>query len=642
MQGADSPEEVVEGARYEGVLRFVKTVRDDAGTLLGMVVLSLDHRHLMEFTQHIAPTEDRSVVFPLHDTGNYAFMFDNEGWIITHPRYWNIRGFDRSGELVPPYTAASSPELVEKGIIPINLYYAGFVDPNYPAVARAVLEGRGGVMDITTEDGIKKIIAFAPIYYFGTGQGSPWIFGGIIIATDVRQFHKPAIETSRVIRQEITDFVGSSWIVIVVTTVIVAFAAYRISHSITGPLLELMAGTREMAKGNLKTRVKIASQDEVGDLAASFNTMARELNDRRVRLLQTLKALRRSRKEILQERNFTETVFENIETGVLTLDGSQMVTTVNSPACRILGTERPEMKTSLDVYLEDWPEILQAVGQAPTDAVQEHWSAYVPLERQGRGLTFRIALLPLSYGDEGSCILAVEDLTERVNMRKQMERMERLASLGRLAAGVAHEIRNPLTGVSLLLDDLHDRLLANPGDRELIQKALEEIERLEALVGELLNFASLPQPRLKPGNLGDVLHETLFLVRRQCHKCRVHLEEDLPETIPTFELDHDKLKQAFLNLFTNALDAMPEGGNLLVSAEVFADGVQVEIRDSGEGIPHDSIPLIFEPFYTSKGHGTGLGLSITHAIISNHGGRIEVSSREGRGTSFLLWFPRSA
>lgn len=641
LDGASSPEKVVERARYQGVIRFIKTVYDEEGSMLGMVVVSLDHRHLMEFTQHIAPTEDRSVVFPLHDSGNYAFMFDNEGWIITHPRYWNIRGVDRSGQLVPPYTAASAPELVQKGIIPINLYYAGFVDPNYPAVARAVLEGRGGVMDITTEDGIKKIIAFAPVYYFGAGQGSSWIFGGIIIATDVQQFHKPAIKTSRVIRQEITDFIGSSWIVIVVTTVIVVFVAYRLSQSITGPLLQLTAGTRKMAKGNLKTRVTVDSTDEVGDLALSFNAMARELDERRLRLLQTLKALRRSRREILQERNFKETVFENIETGVLTLDGSRTVTSVNTPACQILGTEQEAGKCPLEDFLGDWPEIFAAIEDAPRDAVQEHWSTYVPLERQGRGLTFRIALLPLSYGDEGSCILAVEDLTERVNMRKQMARMERLASLGRLAAGVAHEIRNPLTGVNLLLDDLHDRLLANPADQALIQKALGEIERLEELVGELLNFASLPQPRLQPGNLGDVLQDTLFLVRRQCQKCGVSLEEDLPSSFPTCDLDPDKLKQAFLNLFNNALDAMPQGGNLFVGADIMQEGVQIQIRDTGRGIPQENIPLIFEPFYTSKGHGTGLGLSITHSIISNHGGRIEVRSQSGRGTSMLLWFPLS-
>lgn len=639
LQGAATPLEAVEGADYRGVVRFAAPLRTEEGTLEGVVVLSLDHRHLMEFTQHITPTEERYVVFPSYASGNYAFMFDDEGWMIAHPKYWDIRGLDHRGRLVPPYAAESDPELVRQGIIPFNLFFAGFVHPNYPVVAEAVLHGKSGVADVTNVGGAEKIMAYAPIFFDRGEYRRSGVFGGVTIGAQLMQFHKPAVETSRVIRREITDFVGSSWMVIVLTAVLVVLAAYRLSRNITGPLLQLIAGTKEMARGNLQTQVVVSSHDEVGELAASFNAMAQELNDRRDRLLRTLRELRRSRHDILRERNFKETVFENIETGILTLNGAVEVTSVNTPACRILGGDRPAIKVPLETYLRDWPEILQAFREAPPDAVQEHWSRYVSLERKGRGVTFRIVLLPLSYGDEGSCILAIEDLTERVNLRKQMERMERLASLGRLAAGVAHEIRNPLTGVSLLLDNLHDRLLANPEDQGLIQKALGEIERLEGLVGELLNFASQPQPQLKPGDLGEVLRDSLFLVRRQCHKCGVHLEEDLPSSFPTFALDHDKLKQAFLNLFTNALDAMPRGGNLMVGAEIFPDGVQVEVRDTGEGIPQEILPLIFEPFYTTKGQGTGLGLSITYAIISNHGGRIEAQSRPGRGASFLIWFP---
>lgn len=639
LRGAQTPAEAVEGVRYQGVVRFAAPVHGEGGVLEGVVVLSLDHRHLLEFTQHITPTEERFVVFPSYFSGNYAFMFDDEGWMIAHPKYWDIRGLDEGGELVPPYTADSSPEQVEQGVIPFNLFYADFVHPNYPVVADAVFRGRSGVADVTNVGGAEKIMAYAPILYDRGEYGGSGIFGGVTIGAQLLQFHKAALETSHVIRQEITNFVGSSWMVIVITTVLIVMSAYYLSQSITDPLLQLIAGTKEMAKGNLKTKVVVTSHDEVGELAASFNAMAKELSDRRVRLLQTLQALRRSRKEILQERNFKETVFENIETGILTLSGDGHVTSMNTPASHILGGSRPQEEIPLEKLLQRWPEILQELKRAPADAIDGHWSRYVPLEREGRGLTFRIALLPLSFGDGGSQILSIEDLTERVNLRQQMERMERLASLGRLAAGMAHEIRNPLTGVSLLLDDLHDRLLASPDDRSLIQKALGEIERLDGLVNELLNFASLPQPRLIPGSLAEVLRDTLFLVRKQCANCGVELIEDIPEAVPQLDMDPDKLKQAFLNLFNNALDAMPEGGTLTVTARIDSDSLQVEVRDSGEGIPAESIPLIFEPFYTSKGHGTGLGLSITHAIISSHGGRIEVQSQPGKGSSFLLRFP---
>ncbi len=263
-------------------------------------------------------------------------------------------------------------------------------------------------------------------------------------------------------------------------------------------------------------------------------------------------------------------------------------------------------------------------------------------ERNGRTLNFRLALHPLRFGEEGGRILTVEDLTERVSLRQQMARMERLASLGRLSAGIAHEIRNPLTGVSLLLDELHDRLLHQPEDQALIYRSLQEIERLEGLVGELLDFASQPQTRLEPGDVRQVLRDTLFLVKKQCQRGGVELVEAMDADLPPVPLDRDKLKQAFLNLMNNAREAMPRGGVLKIGTQAGAEGVRIAIGDTGEGIPADRLALIFEPFYTSKSAGTGLGLSITHNIVSDHGGRIEVKSRPGEGTTFLLFFPLAA
>jgi len=640
LRGSASPEQAVNGAEYKGVIRFAKAVRNEAGDLLGAIVLSLDHRHLMEFTQHLSPTDEKDVVFPNYDSGNYAFMFDNEGWIITHPKFWDIRGLDRSGQLVPPYTAASSPKLVEKGIIPINLYYAGFVDPNYPAVARDVLEGQAGVVTVTNEDGVKKIMAYAPIFYFGAGQGDPWIFGGITIGSEVEQFHRPATAATSVIRREFTRFVSSSTLLIMFTAMLVLMAAYYLSRSIAGPLQELNEWTQKMARGQMGNQVQVTSRDEVGELAASFNTMAQELNERRERLLKTLEDLRRSRQEILRERNFKETIFENVESGILTLNAAGMVTSANGPARRILGLQSASGGEPLTNVLAAWPELLASWEEGTRAERSQRWSRYVEAERGGRTLTFRLSILPLVFGREGGQILTVEDLTERVILRQRMARMERLASLGRLSAGIAHEVRNPLTGINLLLDELHDRLLTQQADQELIRQALQEIERLEGLVNELLNFASLPQAKLETGNVVDVLKETLFLVQKQCEKAGIELTIDLPEESPRVLLDHDKLKQAFLNLLNNAMEAMPSAaGRLKVSAQVENGQVRIDIEDNGEGIPPDRLPLVFEPFFTSKGDGTGLGLSITHNIISDHSGRIEVDSRPGKATRFSIWLP---
>jgi signal transduction histidine kinase len=328
-----------------------------------------------------------------------------------------------------------------------------------------------------------------------------------------------------------------------------------------------------------------------------------------------------------------------VDVGILTLDSHQHVTSLNGAARKILQVEAGQSgHLPVNDILHDFPEMLNTVSKS---LQAERWSEYVTLERGGRSLTYRLALHPLSSGGEGGHILTIEDLTERVSLRQRMARFERLASLGRLSAGIAHEVRNPLTGISLLLDELHDRMLANPEDQGLIQRALEEIERLEGLVNELLNFASPPDARLAPGDLAEVMRDTLFLVSKQFQKQQIHLIEDIPEHLPHPKIDSGRLKQAILNLLTNALDAMPDGGELWISAQRSAEGAWLTIRDTGQGVPADRLELIFEPFYTTKGEGTGLGLSITHTIIAGHGGRIEVKSSKGKGTEFRIYLPDS-
>jgi len=639
LAGAANPEDAYDGEVYEGVVRFAQPVFDGDDQLVGVVVLSLDHRHLMEFTQHIAPTEERFVAFPSYQSGNYAFMFDDEGWIITHPKFWDIRGLDRTGHLVPPYTTKSTPEEIALGEIPYNLAEAAFIHPNYPEVHQAILGGRSGVLDVTNVGGSQKIMAFAPIFYASGPYAEKGVFGGVTIGAEVKQFHKMSESASSNIRLLYKAFLTGAWVMIGLTTLLVVYVAYRLSHNITAPLSTLIAGTQEMARGKLATQVEITSPVEVADLAKAFNAMARQLSERRERLLKTLAVLRRSRKEIKQERDFKQTIFENVEVGILTLDSERMVTSLNGVARAILQCEASDRDhVVLDRVFHAFPELLQALAQH-FDATR--WSEYVTLERGGRSMTYRLAIHPLSSGREAGHILTVEDLTERVKSRLRMARLERLASLGRLSAGIAHEVRNPLTGISLLLDELHDRLLANPEDQGLIQRALQEIERLEGLVNELLNFASLPDTRMAPGDVAKVLRDTLFLVSKQFQKQQVRLHEEIPAHLPLSRMDSDRLKQAILNLLTNALDAMPDGGELWIVAEESDADILLRIRDTGIGVPAERQALIFEPFYTTKGEGTGLGLSITHTIITSHGGRIEVQSRAGEGTEFMIYLPKS-
>jgi len=637
LAGAATPEAAVEGERYRGVIRFAMPVHGDDGALRGVAVLSLDHRHLMEFTQHILPHSPFFTVFSSYDSGNYAFMFDDEGWMIAHPKHWDLRGLDEGGAPVPPYTEDSPAELVERGIIPFNLFHAGFVHPNYPVVAAAVLRGESGVADVTNIGGSQKIMAYAPIR-FGHGDfAEKGIFGGVTIGAEVSRFHAAAHAASAQIRAEMTRFVGNGALMILATGLLVVAAAFLLSRGITRPLSALIDGTQRMARGELDIQVPVAAADEVGELAVSFNRMAQQLKDRQERLLATLDDLDRSRREILRERDFKETLVENIDIGLLTLDGAGRVTSINGPAARLLGLPR-DAAGALDELFGAWPSLLKALPEG-LNHPGARWHDYVDVEVAGHARVFHLSLVPSAAGDFSDRILTIEDLTERVGMRRQLARMERMAALGRLSAGIAHEVRNPLTGISLLLDDLHDRLLSQPADQELIRRALNEIERLEGLVNGLLDFAASPQLRREPASVGAVLRETLFLIRKPCERQGIRLVETLAEDLPTFPLDAHKLKQAFLNLFNNALDAMPAGGQLDVSASRVGGEVRVQIRDSGAGIAAEQLSLIFEPFYTGKGSGTGLGLSITQNILADHGGRITVASTPGVGSEFTLFLP---
>jgi signal transduction histidine kinase len=226
-------------------------------------------------------------------------------------------------------------------------------------------------------------------------------------------------------------------------------------------------------------------------------------------------------------------------------------------------------------------------------------------------------------------------------MRSRIARMDRLASLGRLAAGLAHEIRNPLTGISLLLDDLHDRLLHTPEDQLLIRRALEEMERLEGLVGDLLNFSRVSVSDCRPGSLQSVVERTLVLFEQTCHRQGITIERHF-EPVAQIDLDEQRLQQAVLNLCRNAQEAMPDGGVLSLALSQREEVVCLKVADSGVGMNDEQCRLIFEPFYTCKKEGNGLGLSIVHNIVTEHHGAIEVSSSPGEGSCFEMCFPVSS
>lgn len=226
-----------------------------------------------------------------------------------------------------------------------------------------------------------------------------------------------------------------------------------------------------------------------------------------------------------------------------------------------------------------------------------------------------------------------------VESEKQLSRSERMAAVGQLAAGLAHEINNPLNVVSGFADFVLDK--TPPGDprRGALADISRETVRCQKLVSQLLDFAKPKDPVREPANLNELVSDTTALLRAQAKAQNVALRLSLEEDLPQVTLDRDQIKQALLNLLLNACQAMPRGGTLFVETARRGERVEVVVTDDGVGISEEDLGRVFTPFFTTKDHGTGLGLATSYALVERHGGALRVQSRKGAGASFTLSLP---
>ena len=321
----------------------------------------------------------------------------------------------------------------------------------------------------------------------------------------------------------------------------------------------------------------------------------------------------------------------------MTFSPEGLLTSINGTGRKLLGPAARTGTAYRDVF-HGWGDMAERVTEALVRQ-REYGREPLIIVSDGKQRHYEVGFFPIYEDAVGGITVTMRDETEKEGLREEMTRLDRLASLGKLAAGIAHEVRNPLTGVSLLLDDLHDRAPLDPESQQLMGKALQEIERVERLIAGLLNFSSPPKANFREGDLNRVIADTLLLLRRECERQKVELAYT-PGDVPTFRFDIEKIKQALLNLIKNALEAMPAGGRIEVATSSTSGAATITVADTGPGIAETDLPLIFEPFFTRKGAGTGLGLSITQRIVEEHHGIISVESTRGDGATFVISLPR--
>jgi PAS domain S-box-containing protein len=356
---------------------------------------------------------------------------------------------------------------------------------------------------------------------------------------------------------------------------------------------------------------------------------------------QLYSSLEQKASEIVRLKDFSENIVESLNVGVLAVDLHGVVESWNTRMEQLFGVTRQDaVGRALDPLV---PEELAVQNAARGDEEQVSGIYKQRLQHQGLALTVNVSITPLvsKSGERIGRLLLFDDVTQRERMAEQMTQTEKLTSLGLLAAGVAHEVNTPLAVISNYIQMLAKQLPANDPKQALIEKIVKQTFRASEIVNNLLNFSRTGAGEVADIDVNRVVEETLSLVAHPLKTARIQVVREFGDGLPAVRGSANKLQQVFLNLFLNARDAMPSGGMLEVRTTAHNGSVEVEIVDTGAGIPRELIHRIFDPFFTTKasGRGTGLGLSVTYGIIKEHAGKIDVRSTPGKGTSFHVEFP---
>jgi len=358
-------------------------------------------------------------------------------------------------------------------------------------------------------------------------------------------------------------------------------------------------------------------------------------------LLFLFQSYRTTRASLSRIQAFSDTLVENMPIGLVAVDTQYRVASVNAAGAAVLGLPSLDVtgKSGRDILPEELWFQLQELEEQDRAVDREltctlHNGHVVPLE-------ISAAALADESGRIQGTIILFKDLSEVKSLREEVERNQRLATVGRLAAGVAHEIRNPLSSIKGFATYFKERYREVPEDQHIADIMIQEVDRLNRVVTQLLEFARPVSISRKQISLKEFIVDSLKLVERQAAENGVSVEADLPENGAAAHLDPDKLNQVLLNLYLNAIEAMTDGGRIIVSLEKDEQKNRVEIRvsDTGSGIPESELSHIFDPYFTTKPTGTGLGLAIAHNIIQGHGGEIHTESRIGGGTTFRILIP---
>lgn len=560
----------------------------------------------------------------------------------------------------------------------------GNLRDEYPEAAyKKIVSGETGIIS----KGMNDVVSFAPMFPL-TNIKTPVDRANFSISLFVvesiqkSQLLKPVYSATKIFAFAIVGFLFLS-----VTLSLLA------TRQFTRPIAEMRRGAEIISAGNYAHRLNIETRDELEKLAEQFNSMAESLlvRDQELRnhraILEKM-VLERTR-ELSEEKSKLQAILDNVPSAILVLDPDLKIQTVSAALSRITGYKREDVigRSCSDFFCNSGfcrtcisrtviqsgksiAHLDEIAGPDGADRYLEHFS--IPMEEDGKVT----AILEI-----------ITDVTERKRIEQQLIKTEKLATVGELAAFIAHEFRNSLTSIKMILQLFSESTSLEPADKESLAVALNSAYRMESTVTELLGFVRPAVMDFNRGSVNDALNEAISFVRLRADRAKVQIEKDLDASLPDLTLDIVHMREAFVNILLNAIQAIENQslaspgkkwkddfiGRIVVSTnkiklaknirdfvyvdigefsgingtgtireislEKGSECIEIWIEDTGPGIEKPNLSRIFDPFFTTKPNGTGLGLPMAKRVVNGHGGVITVESKIGSGTRFRIVLP---
>jgi two-component system nitrogen regulation sensor histidine kinase NtrY len=521
-----------------------------------------------------------------------------------------------------------------------------------PETDRSFLEAamkEGKATAVQTPSGTEGSLLSAAVAARASPRGSPAkraptiiVVGSLLDPTLTAQREK-LVQDFQAYRQLVVqkdEVRASHFLLFLMVTMVILLASswtgLYLAKRVTVPIQALAEGTRRISGGDLSHRVEVVADDELGVLVDSFNRMTEELSNNKELLERSNRELTTSNQRLADERALIAAVLENVAAGVVSIDSQGHIFTCNGAALDMLRQREEDVVGR--PFEEAWGDPdRKRLAAAVREVGRGHGSKEIHLSLGGEWKTFELKVKALrdAAGTIQGGVVVIEDLTELI-------KAQQLAAWNEAARRIAHEIRNPLTPIRLAAERLLKKHQQNdPALGRSIEEGVEiivrEVVTLQGMVDEFSRYARMPRPRPAPVDLPKLVSETLHLYRNL--KPGVEVEGEVGDGLAAVWIDGEQIKRALINLLDNAVEATDAPGRVTVAAQPVNGHLEIQVADTGRGIPEDAKEKLFRPYFSTKGRGTGLGLAIVHRIVADHQGAIRVEDNVPSGSVFTVELP---